>query len=105
MSVLKCLVGLGDGMVVTCDGIAHEGKLWLVPRWLEHPTQPIAMPERIIRFDNLHYQKASPDEGLDYENILLPIPESALLGAMPPGIEYVDRPQNLSFPIHELRRQ
>lgn len=104
MHVLKCMAGLGDGYVVTCDGIAHEGKLWLVPSWLEHPTEPIAIPERIIRFDNFPYQE-DLGGGLDYQNIQLPIPESALLGPMPPGIEFVDRPQNLSVPIHELRRQ
>ena len=102
--VLKCLVGLGDGMVVTCDGIEHEGKLWLVPGWLEHPTEPIAIPERIIRFDCFPHQ-ADQEGGLDYQNIQLPIPESALRDAMPPGIEYVDHPQSLSVPIHKLRRQ
>ncbi len=104
MAVFKCLVGLSDGMVITCDGIAHAGKLWLVPRWLEHPTQPIAMPERIIRFDDRPYTRAS-DEGIEYEGVQLPIPESSLLGQMPLGIEYVDRPPNLSVPIHELRKQ
>ena len=103
MSVLKCMVGLGDGMIVTCDGIDHDGKLWLVPRWLEHPTEPIAMPERIIRFDCFPHQ-ADQAGALDYQNIQLPIPESALLGLMPQGIEFVDHPQNLSVPIHELRK-
>jgi hypothetical protein len=98
------MVGLSDGMVITCDGINHEGKLWLVPQWLEHPTEPIAIPERIIRFDCFQHQ-ANLKGGLDYQNIQLPIPESALLGPMPSGIEYVDRPQNLSVQIHELRRQ
>jgi hypothetical protein len=104
MHILKCMAGLSDGYVVTCDGIAHEGKLWLVPGWLEHPTEPIAIPERIIRFDNFPHQ-ADQEGRLDYQNIQLPIPESDLLGPMPPGIEYEDRPQNVSVPIHELRRQ
>ncbi|MBI3808012.1 MAG: hypothetical protein HY281_10965 [Nitrospirae bacterium] len=104
MPILKCLVGFSDGYVGTCDGIAHEGKLWLVPGWLEHPRKPIAMPERIIRFDNFPHQ-AAQEGGLDYQNILLPMPESALLGQVPQGIEYVDHPPNLSVPIHELRRQ
>jgi hypothetical protein len=103
MPILKCLVGRADGFVIRCDGLAHEGKLWLVPSWLSHPTKPIAIPERMIRFDNLPHQKEA--EGLDYENILLPIPESALSGPMPPGIEYQDRPWNPSVPIHEVRRQ
>lgn len=104
MHILKCIACLSDGFVVTCDGISHQGKLWLVPSWLEHPTEPIAMPERIIRFDNLHYQTGHKG-GLDYQNIQLPIPESALLGPMPPSIEFVDHPQNLTVPIHELRKQ
>lgn len=104
MTVLKCLVGLSDGMVVTCDGIKHEGKLWLVPRWIEHPTEPFAMPERIIRFDCFAHQPGQGD-GLDYQNIQLPIPESALLGPVPSGIEFEDHPRNLSVHIHESRRQ
>ena len=104
MTILKCLVGLSDGMVITIDGIEHEGKLWLVPGWLEHPKEPHAIPERIIRFDCFPHQ-VSQEGGLDYENIQLPIPESALLGPMPPNVEYVDHPQNLTVPIHELRRQ
>ena len=104
MHVLKCMAGLSDGYVVTCDGIAYDGKLWLVPGWLEHPTEPIAIPERIVRFDNFPHQ-VGQEGGLDYQNILLPMSESDFLGQVPPGIEYVDHPQNLSVPINELRRQ
>ena len=100
MKILKCFVGLAEGMVITCDGIEHEGKLWIVSAWLEHPSEPIAIPERLIRFDNYPHQS---DDGVFYQNILLPIPESALYGDVPPGIEYLDRPQNIQVDIHLIR--
>lgn len=104
MKILKCIIGLSDGFVGQCDGIAHEGKLWLVPQWLEHKTEPFAIPARIIRFDCFPHQSTAGD-GLDYQNIQLPIPESSLLGELPPHIEFVDRPPNLHVGIHQLRRQ
>lgn len=103
MGILKCLVGFADGCVATCDGIAHQGKLWLVPEWLAHPTEGHSKPARIIRFDNFPHQPGVG--GVDYQNILLPIPESALHGDMPPGIEYEDLPPNLFVATHELRQQ
>ncbi|WP_166805048.1 hypothetical protein [Nitrosococcus wardiae] len=103
MDVFRCSVRFSDGLVVTCDGIAYEGKLWLVPLWLRHPRNPVVLPERMIRFDLCPHQKAEGGD-LDYQNIQLPIPKSALRGEVPQGIEYIDRPQNLEVPVHLLRR-
>lgn len=102
-NILKCMIGLSDGMIVTCDGIKHAGKLWLVPYWIEIPAKRYAMPERIIRFDNFPHHAAPADLGLDYLNIQLPIPETALRGAIPSYIEHEDRPQNLRVDIHLIR--
>ena len=101
MHVLKCLVGFANGYVGICDGIKYNDKLWLVPSWLKHPTEPIAMPVRIIRFDNFPHQVGGKD-GVDYQNIQLPIPESALCDDMPLGVEYENHPQNLFVSSHEL---
>lgn len=46
--------GLEEG-----DAIEHEGKLWLVPEWLDYLEKGIAKPARIVRFDLLPHQKAS----------------------------------------------
>ena len=104
MAALKCLIALADGYVGECHGIEHEGKLWLVPAWNEHPKLPIATPVRIIRFDDHSYQRAT-SHTFDYENILLPMPQSALLGQVPADIEFIDHPQSLSVPIHRLRNR
>ena len=104
MPVFKCMVGFNDGHIGQCDGIAHERKLWLVPGWRVLPQQIFVAPERIIRFDNQPHMHC-PGEAVEYQNIQLPMPESALHGAMPRGIEYVDHPPNLLVPIHEVQRQ
>ena len=85
------------------DGIAFEGKLWLVPQWLQHNETSHAMPERIIRFDDHHYQ-ATPGQEFEYQNILLPISESTLDGALPANIEYRDRPSGIYVDSRELAR-
>jgi hypothetical protein len=99
----KCLVGLSDGVTVTCDGIEHEGKLWLVPEWLAHPNKPLAKPARIIRFDHFPHQAMAEDD-LEYQNIRAPISESALRGEVPPGVEYEDLPRNLYVRIPKVGR-
>lgn len=94
INVFKCLVGFSNGAVGTCDGIAFEGKLWLVPGWNRHLTESYSKPVRIIRFDVFPYQKNG--QGVfEYQNILLPIPDTALLSQLPPNIEYVDFPPNI----------
>ena len=105
MTIFKCAVGLSDGFCVICDGIEHDEKLWLVPGWLESKSEPIAIPKRMIRFDNHPHQKDNDSQSaLDYQNILLPISEAGLLGKLPSSIEYIDKPANVSVPIHELRK-
>src|SRR5208282_2534801 len=92
--VFKCLVGFSNGAVGTCDGIAYEGKLWLVPGWNKHLSEAHSRPVRIIRFDVFPHQKTD-GAVFQYQNILLPIPDNILLNQLPPNIEYVDHPQNI----------
>lgn len=99
--VLKCLFSCEDGYVGRCFGLQYDRKLWLVPAWLQLPSEPSARPARIIRFDTLPHQ-AMPGSRFDYENIQLPIPESALNGRLPPGIEYADHPLNLFVDSRDL---
>jgi hypothetical protein len=37
VEVLKVGVGSGGGAVQECDAIKYDGKLWLVPQWLDEP--------------------------------------------------------------------
>ena len=81
-----------DGTIYKIEAIEYDGKLWLVPRWLEVPARGVSMPARIIRFDNQPHQRL-PDG--DY---LLngPIPKVLLGPTTPkqqvPGFEYVELP-------------
>lgn len=104
MSVLKCDVKLSDGSIVVCDGIAHAGKLWIIPGWNPHPTKPVASPKRIIRFDCFPHS-AAKGQSTHYQGIELPIAESALLGVLPKGIECIEEPPNIFVSIEELRKQ
>jgi hypothetical protein len=96
MKVLKALVVSG-GMIYKVDAIEHEGKLWLVPNWLDRPSTKETTPGRIIRFDNLRYQDmrgqrssqadfalngSVPTELLDIET-----PKRSI-----PGFEYIEMP-------------
>jgi hypothetical protein len=37
-----------DDALLVGDIIEHEGKLWLVPEWLQGPTENTRRPARII---------------------------------------------------------
>lgn len=103
--IFKCLVGLSDGHVVTCDGIEYDSKLWLVPSWLYHDTKQHAIPERMIRFDNLQYQASDSDE-FRFENIILPISENELVtGALPSDVEHIDNALHVRIPADQFPRK
>lgn len=94
-------MGFADGAVGRCFGVRHAEKLWLVPTWMKLPSEPSARPVRIVRFDTLPHQALGSDL-FEYENIRLPISESAFLGEAPIGIEYEDHPPNLFVDSREL---
>lgn len=94
-------MGFADGAVGRCFGVRHAGKLWLVPIWQKLPSEPSARPVRIVRFDTLPHQSLGSDL-FDYENIQLPISESAFLGESPLDIEYEDHPPHLFVDSREL---
>lgn len=64
VKLLKVMMATKSGLE-ECDAIEHEGKLWLVPEWLDYLEQGIAKPARIVRFDLLAHQKTSLP-GCDY---------------------------------------
>ena len=69
MRILKVIVQIADdksnGM---CDAIEHEGRIWLVPHWLESPTRAETKPSRLIPLDILQHQTlpAGNPYGADY---------------------------------------
>jgi len=102
MKIVKTLVGTDDGKIDSCDTIEHEGGLWLVPVWLEAPTQGWRKPGRIIRMDNLPHQNAPA--GFQQQYVLnVPIPRAVLDGRTPPeqahGFVVIDAPPNIEVPL------
>ena len=80
MKIFKTVVSfIGEINRYKVDTIEYEGKMWLVPVWLDSETEDISMPARIICLDNLPYQKIQ--EGTDYHFVLnCPIPRSIVGG-------------------------
>jgi hypothetical protein len=66
--------GVENGTVYKYDGLEHEGKLWLVPQWLDVPAQGVTKPARLVRFDHLRHQHSpNAKDGIEYV-INVPIP-------------------------------
>lgn len=82
--ILRVAVGSDGGGILKCDAIEYEGKLWLVPHWLDVPAKGVTKPRRIIRMDTLRYQPMkNPAYGVDY--ILNDyMPKAVLEGTAPP---------------------
>lgn len=49
----KTLITISDGTVRQVDTIAHDGDLWLVPKWLDGPYPGYRRPWRMIRLSPL----------------------------------------------------
>jgi hypothetical protein len=96
------VIGVEDGAISQCDGIEFEGKLWLVPRWLDVPAQGVTKPVRLIRFDSIPHQH-TPNSQYQVEYVInSPIPKELFDVRTPiqtlPGFEFVEMPE-LTFPL------
>jgi hypothetical protein len=77
----KTLVALaGTNQIVSVDTIRHEGKLWLVPCWLEATAEGWSMPERIVCIDGLAGGDLAPEFHPNRRMLNDPIPKSVLDG-------------------------
>lgn len=94
MKMLKVKVAVGS-IITDADGIEHEGKLWLVPFWLDMPAAGVSMPNRIIRFDNLPHADVRGSNLGDYV-LNNPIPKELFDFQTPKqqvaGFEYQELP-------------
>jgi hypothetical protein len=73
------------GDVLMMDTIRHDGKLWLVPEWLDRIDEGWRTPTRIVCMHGLQYQEITDDnEGADF---LLnhEMPKAVLDGETNPG--------------------
>lgn len=73
----------GTGATYKVDTIEYEGKNWLVPEWLENPSQGWYMPARIVCLETLQYQ-VSETEGIDFVLNTI-VPKSVFEGRVPNG--------------------
>jgi len=88
MKIFSTLLSLEDDMTGTIylmDTIQHEGRFWLVPQWLEAPSQGWRKPARIICLDLLPHQTMSSHKA----DFLLnqPLPRCAYDGTVPTQLE------------------
>ncbi len=87
MKVLKGTVCISDDpelgtTICKIDAIEYDGKIWLVPEWLDKLGEGWSMPVRIICLDTLQHQRiASGNPDFVVNN---PIPKSVLDGKIPP---------------------
>jgi hypothetical protein len=88
MRLLKSLVAIGTTGICEVDTIEHEGKLWLVPEWIDgHPSKGFSTPARAIRIDSL------PRSGtLDRPVLYDPIPQDVFDGKVTGQFEVVELP-------------
>jgi hypothetical protein len=110
MKIMKTLVCLeGTSRIIRVDTIEHEGKLWLVPKWLVSPVEGVQRPERIVRMDLLQRQKTTlRKDGKSADYLLnIPMPESVLLGLFQHGkdskYEVVPTP-DIQIPLVDRRK-
>lgn len=77
--IRKAHVPVGSRIVIM-DVIEHDGKLWLVPYWLQHQTTKMLKPVRLIWLEALPHQVIDPPAlGADFA-VNSPIPEDVVEG-------------------------
>ncbi len=82
--IFTTMVSLDDsGEISKCDTIEYEGKMWLVPHWLESPAQGWKTPTRIVCLDGLPHQKTPGSPFGDFV-LTYPIPKALLLSGQVP---------------------
>lgn len=88
--VLKGLL-MNETGLQTVDAIEVDGEIWLVPSWLEAPSEGWKKPARIICLSTIKHQRYPPDAAGREFLLTYPIPKSVLEGIRPPKGEYIVR--------------
>ena len=78
----------GTQSIDRCDGIEHDGRDWLVPKWLDTPDGEWTTPERIIPVDRLPGTQKTNFAGVSYI-VGTPIPKALFSG--PTSQQLLDR--------------
>ena len=99
--------------MAVCTAVEHQGKVWIVPKWMPLPDEGYATPERMILLDQFRHERSDPPEdgpdlldGADFR-LLDPIPRALFDGALSPALReqfvVLDQP-DLRFRIADKRR-
>jgi hypothetical protein len=94
----------GDDGLYEQDAIEYQGKIWLVPEWLDSPVLGYRIPARIISLETLRHQ---PMQGWSAEFVINdPLPIDVIEGrAQSPLIDkyvVIEEP-DLRFPLPSNR--
>ena len=91
-----------NGKIYLVDTISYEGKMWLVPEWLDNPRGGWRKPTRIILLDILPHQKTQGGDSHAHFVLNHGIPKSVFFdGQIPPQPEdyfVVIEGQDIQFP-------
>jgi hypothetical protein len=72
--LFKALVWVeGNSQLLTCPAIEWESRVWLVPRWIEMPSEGYGKPERLILMEQFQHQKIPDGNPADFA-VNVPIP-------------------------------
>mgnify|MGYP006891166527 CR=1 FL=1 len=78
MELFKVAVSFDDnGNTFIADGLEYQGAVWIVPKWLNYPTEGNRKPERIIRLQKDETQHA-PNSSICLYSAKYPLPASLL---------------------------
>jgi hypothetical protein len=102
--MLRTLIAITDeSTIFQADTVEYQGKLWLVPEWLEAPTEGWKKPRRIIRLDGLEYQRLEAGDPRGNFVLKWPIPRAVIEGrdqnAANNGYVVVELPLGIQVPI------
>ncbi len=102
MKLFKVLVSFDNsGDVFISDGLEYEGSVWVIPKWLNYPTEGNRKPERIIRLQKNETQH-TPNSSRQLYLAMSPLPailQSALNQSEIPEGYAVQFLPDLTFPI------
>ena len=80
--ILRVVLSLeGSSGISRCDAFEGEGRIWLVPEWLEFQDGSARYPERLVPLDQFDHQK-HPGDDAEYL-ITQPIPRAVFYSKSP----------------------
>ncbi len=100
MNKMRVTIPSGNS-IFQCDAIMHEGAIWLVPTWIEVPSERCTKPERIIPLSALQHQMMPSNSPFGNYLVGEPVPDQVLTGT--PTLEQmmhyrVQMRPDISFP-------